>query len=101
MPSRDGHGSRITAEERAVLAASATGLERPVLDLGDGRWTAPPPGAATELTVVAGGQPLGTAPLRWGGLPWDRDRFLGVVSDWFVESSIRAEARTITGRRVS
>jgi hypothetical protein len=50
---------------------------RPALALEDARtWSPPRPGDCAEVVVTFGGEPVAAVPVRRGGVPWSRQRFL-------------------------
>jgi hypothetical protein len=60
-----------------------------VLPLESGRqWLPPEPGTVGQVLVTFRGEHIGQAPVRWGGSPWDRDRFLDAVLTRFNDSIV-------------
>ena len=47
-------------------------------------WCAPAPGDTSDVLVTMRGQIIGVAPVIWGGVPWDRSRFLHAVFTTFA-----------------
>ncbi|MDQ3499689.1 MAG: glycosyltransferase [Actinomycetota bacterium] len=71
--------------EAGWLALAAEGRRRTIcavtspLELTEAGRFRPPPPPVGEVLVTYRGQAIGAAPLRWGGIPWDRQRFAGKV----------------------
>jgi glycosyltransferase involved in cell wall biosynthesis len=45
-----------------------------------GAWTAPQPGSVATITICLGDEDLAQVPVRWGGVPWSRSRFVETVA---------------------
>jgi hypothetical protein len=58
-----------------------------VIDLDTDQITLPKPDDACELRVLRSGREVGMAPLRWGGLPFDAERFANRVRQQYANGS--------------
>jgi GT2 family glycosyltransferase len=78
-----GVGGECGGEKRwAELRRAGRAVEgpRPTLPLEDARtWSAPSPGECAEVVATFDGQPVAAVPVRRGGVPWSRQRFLAHV----------------------
>lgn len=54
-------------------------------------WTSPPVDAGDQLQVHHRDRPLGLAPVRWGGLPWNADRFASAIIDHYADAALTVE----------
>ena len=85
--------------EAGWLALASEGRRRTVcdiespLELTEARAFRPPPPPVGEVTVTYRGHEIGAAPLRWGGIPWDRQRFADEVIGRMAHSTFAVDAR--------
>jgi GT2 family glycosyltransferase len=77
------------------LLATARSIRSPAqpLDLSADAACLPPTGNLSEVEVTVDGTPLGRAPLRWGGIPWDAAAFSAAVVHRFGDAALLADAR--------
>ncbi len=88
--------------EAGWLALASEGRRRTLCDIGspleltEAALFRPPPPPIGEVMVTFRGHEIGAAPLRWGGIPWDRQRFAEEVirrmapSTFVVDGRLRA-----------
>ncbi|MGY1618337.1 glycosyltransferase [Geodermatophilus sp. SYSU D00691] len=59
------------------------------VDINTGRYRLPGPAEPCDVRVLRDGHPLGTAPLRWGGLPFAEEVFLARIDRAYPASVTR------------
>jgi hypothetical protein len=80
------------------LALAAEGRRRTLcdiespLELTEAGLFRPPGPPMGEVLVTYRGEPIGVAPLRWGGIPWDRQRFAEEVIRRMTLSTLVVDA---------
>ena len=75
-------------------AADAAKAPAPIFDLA--KPALPNLEGVAEVRIHERGIALGSAPISWGGLPWDSNLFVETVVERFADLALTADARSVS-----